>query len=244
MSNVIDFNTRDFHFDSEVENPAGTRKFVTDNAGNNVEVFELGDWKWAWDQIRCTKSLLPDTDYVFRFAMTGGFHDCDNVVSQFIIFFDNQWEDRYVYSLTKSEYKPVISKRYGDNLLRIYEIPFHTGSSRETAFMFRSQHTVACFMPAKDAEYYADMEDLDYEAWWKERQSLIGHARLRNEDASDDMEDWNSVEEEENSENVRNFDIDLSGATLSQIDLMRVLSAATAGNCRINLSGADITEFR
>lgn len=174
MSNIINFKTREFHFDSAVENSAGTRKFITDNAGNNVEVFEIGDWNWTWSQIVCTKCLLPDTDYVFRFAMTGGFNEMDvqNVVSRFIISFAGQWEDRYVYSLARSEYKPTISKRCGDNILRIYEIPFHTESNGETIFMFVEQYAVACIMPVQDADYYADMEDLDYEEWWKERNGL------------------------------------------------------------------------
>ena len=70
MSKVINFNTRDFVFDATCKVNRGFRGFVTTPNGNE-EIWEIGDWNWNWTQIiTVLKGLEPDTDYVFRFAMT------------------------------------------------------------------------------------------------------------------------------------------------------------------------------
>lgn len=217
MSNVIDFNAREFCFDSDIENQTGTRRFITDSSGNSREIFEIGDWNWSWSQIRCTKQLKPDTDYVFRFAMTGGCHDLQDVVSQFIIFYDERWEDRYVYSLAKSEYRPQISKCDEGNLLRVYEIPFHTESNRDTTFMFLAQHAPACFMTAQKPEYYADMEELSYSEWWENRHGNQEHKQSGKSH------------------------LDLSGAVVSRRTLEKLLEKTDRYDS-IDLSGTVISE--
>ena len=234
MSNVIDLNAREFRFDSDIENQAGTRRFITDSSGNNREIFEIGDWNWSWSQIRCTKQLEPDTDYVFRFAMTGGFNDTQDAVSRFIIFYDDRWEDRYVYSLAKSEYKPQISKRNGDNLLRVYEIPFHTESNRDTTFMFVAQHAQACFMTAQKPEYYADMDDLSYSEWWENRHGYQEHKQAGSKNI-----DLNSIISDAVKHNAKS--IDLTGACISRSTLEKLLEKMD-GHGSIDLTGACISE--
>ena len=75
MSKVINFNTRDFVFDATCKVNRGFRGFVTTPNGNE-EIWEIGDWNWT-QIITVLKGLEPDTDYVFRFAMTLG-HNDDN----------------------------------------------------------------------------------------------------------------------------------------------------------------------
>lgn len=43
MSNVINFNARDFHFNTLCESNAGAKMFITDESGRNVEFFTIGD---------------------------------------------------------------------------------------------------------------------------------------------------------------------------------------------------------
>ena len=61
MSNIIEFNAGEFKFDVSCKQGAGSRVFVTDFKGKNVQVFDLGDWQWTWSQITCDKQLDPDT---------------------------------------------------------------------------------------------------------------------------------------------------------------------------------------
>ncbi len=177
MSNVINFNAGEFKFDTNVQptewNPvnAGSRMFLTDFKGENVQVFEIGDWNWTWSQIKCTEQLEPNTDYLFRFAVTGGLNDTGNGVSHFIVMQDKNWEDRLEYPLERSRFKPVISKRCNGEWLRVYEIPFNSGESGTVTLMFNAQHFVETLMPAYENEAYADFEDFTYEQLWQEIQN-------------------------------------------------------------------------
>lgn len=176
MSKVINFNAREFKFDSSCDNNAGSRMFVTDCNGQNTEIYEIGDWGWAWTQICCDKRLEKNTDYVFRFAMTGGYNDTCDGTSQFVIVpIENEditpedWENRYVYNLSQSQYKPTLSKRWGDGMLRVYEIPFNTYECENFRFMFISQHVVVRLFTAQELSAYADLEDYSYDNWYNER---------------------------------------------------------------------------
>lgn len=184
MSKAIDFNAREFKFDKECTNNVGSRMFVTDFKGDNTEQFEIGDWQWSWTQIRCEKTLEKNTDYLFRFAMTGGHNDTDDAVSQLIIFFDEDWEERYVYPLDKSRYNPVVSKRTKDGLLRVFEVPFNTGNAEKTTFLLIAQHAVARFFAPCELSAYSELEDMTYAQWWEERQYQL-HGGSRNSFDSD-----------------------------------------------------------
>lgn len=173
MSNVINFNAREFNFDKNCENNVGSRIFITGLDGKNTEAFEIGDWVWNWSQIRCEKHLEKNTDYVFRFAMTGGYCDTQEEVSQLIIFNDENWDDRYTYPLAQSAYAPILSKKSGDGIIRVYEIPFNTGKAEKTTFIFTAQRAVARFMPALDNKDYEALEDMTYGEWFKERKESL-----------------------------------------------------------------------
>ncbi|MGN0693213.1 MAG: hypothetical protein ACI4K7_12755 [Oscillospiraceae bacterium] len=173
MSKAIDFNAREFKFDKECTANVGSRMFVTDFKGDNTEQFEIGDWKWSWTQIRCEKLLEKNTDYLFRFAMTGGHNDTNDAVSQLIIFFDEDWEERYVYPLDKSRYNPAVSKRTEDGLLRVFEVPFNTGNAVKTTFLLIAQHAVARFFAPYELSAYSELEDMTYSQWWEDRQRQL-----------------------------------------------------------------------
>lgn len=176
MSKVINFNAREFKFDNTCNNNVGSRMFVTDCSGQNAEIYEIGDWEWAWTQIYCEKQLEKNTDYVFRFAMTGGINNTCDGTSQFMIIpieFEEitpqDWENRYVYNLLKSQYKPILSKRWDNDMLRVYEIPFNTYDCEKFRFVFVSQHVVTKLFPAQELSAYADFKDYSYNDWYNEK---------------------------------------------------------------------------
>lgn len=77
MSKVIGFEARKFGIDPTCTgNNIANRMFVTDALGNNVEVYEIGDWGHNWTQISYEMPVEKDTDFEFLFAMTG---DIDEV---------------------------------------------------------------------------------------------------------------------------------------------------------------------
>ena len=223
MSNVINFNAREFKFDSTCDSNVGSRMVINDKTGNVVELYEIGDWNWSWTQIKCTKQLEPNTNYVFRFAMTGGHNDTNDAVSQFIIYEDNNWDDRFTYPLDKSRFKPLFSKRDESGLLRVYEISFTTGETGNITFLIVAQHAVARFMPALENDAYAELEDLTYEQWWAERNQSF-----------------------ETGENFNSFNswrnIDLSGAVINGGRLLKKILENVPFGVNVDLSGAVIDD--
>ncbi len=225
MSNIINFNAGEFKFDTTVQPSygssvnAGSRMFLTDFKGENVQVFEIGDWQWTWSQIRCTKQLEPGTDYLFRFAVMGGANDTEDGVSHFIIMQDNNWEDRTEYPLERSRFKPVISKRCDGEWLRVYEMPFNSGESGTVTLMFTAQLFVETLMPAYENEAYDDLEDFTYEQLWQEIQS-----KSRNDSGG----------------NGGAGSVNLSGAVISNGALAEKLAGLAAMGIHLNLSGAVI----
>lgn len=179
MSNVINFNAREFKFDKSCDKNVGVRAFITTSFGN-TEVYEIGDWCWSWSQIYCEKKLEKNTDYVFRFAMTGGYNDTYDAVSLAEIYaldgYENQtdaWENRFSYALQKSRFEPAVSKRDKKNgLLRVFEIPFNSGESENWRFVLIAQHAVACFFAPRDISEYDTLEDFTYEQWRSERENV------------------------------------------------------------------------
>ena len=71
MSKVINFNAREFRLDETCTDNVGERSYQTTSLGS-FEMWEIGDWSWSWTQIVSGKKLEKNTDYIFRFAMTGG----------------------------------------------------------------------------------------------------------------------------------------------------------------------------
>ena len=179
MSNVINFSAREFRFDKTCEDNTGIRAVITTSQGN-TEAYEIGDWSWSWTQIFCDKKLEKNTDYIFRFAMTGCHNDTDDEVSLAEIYaldgYDDPtsaWEDRMTFALGKSRYAPVISKRDRTGLLRVFEIPFNTGDSENWRFVLIAQHAVAVFFAPLENSAYDGLEDLTYEQWRDERTAQL-----------------------------------------------------------------------
>ena len=200
MSKVINFNARDFEFDTNSEKNVGFRGFIS-TANGNEEIWEIGDWGWNWTQIiGVLRDLTPDTDYVFRFAMTLG-HNDDNkeesLVNIFPFYPDEDpldtraaddperiseeqmrkkaWNDRFTFCTKMSRFKPVISKRdpEQDTMIRVFELPFHTDSHTDWKVMFVSQHAVTRLFRAKENETYEGLEDLSYEQWREQRTKTL-----------------------------------------------------------------------
>lgn len=171
MSNVINFNARDFHFNTLCESNAGAKMFITDESGRNVECFTIGDWKWSWTEIMSTKKLGANTEGVFRFELHGGYNSTNDATSRFSVIAhkeeaptEAEKADGCVYKIDKSSYKPLLSKKKPDGgLLRVYEIPFSTGDCEYVTFVFTAMHAEQTMFPARDNESYADMEDMAYE---------------------------------------------------------------------------------
>ncbi len=79
MSEILNFNARDFRIDRTYQN-AGSRMFITDMFGENVEVYHLSDNT----RIYSDKVLEGNREYLFRFAIVGD-SNVPGEVSQCII---------------------------------------------------------------------------------------------------------------------------------------------------------------
>lgn len=216
MSNIINFNAQEFKFDEDCQS-AGSRMFISDFNGENVQAFEIGDWDWTWSQIKCGKQLEPNTDYVFRFAVQGGVNNTGDGQSHFMIIHDKDYDNRLEYPLERSRFKPVLSKKSEDGLLRVYEIPFNSGESGNVRFIFNAHHFVETIMPAYELEAYAELEDQTYGQLWHEIQ--------------------------ERSNNWGNFHgtrgtLDLSGAVINSSRLVRKFMKMAERGIAVDLSGA------
>lgn len=232
MSNIINFNAREFKFDEKCQSldgepvtHAGSRMFISDFSGENIEVFEIGDWCWTWSQIRCEKQLEPNIDYVFRFAVQGGVNNTGDGQSRFIIMQGKNWDDCFEFPLERSRFKPTLSKKAADGFLRVYEIPFNSGESGAVTFLFNAQHFVEAIMPAKDLEAYAELEDQTYDQLWQEIRERSG------------QEQFGIMNGFNGSGNGNGF-LDLSGAIINDPCLVQQFVDLAEKGSHINLSGA------
>ena len=180
MSNVINFNARDFRFDKTCQGVnVGTRMFITDMFGDSAEIYEIGDHKGNWTQIACEKTLDKQTDYCFRFAIVSQV-DGPFATSQFVIVpiegeeaTQDDWDNRYVYNLSQCQYKPALSKRWGNAPIRVYEVPFQTGDIAKYRFVFVQHNAPARLMPAKELSAYDAFPDFSYTGWFNEKKEQI-----------------------------------------------------------------------
>lgn len=193
MSKVIQFNTREFDFDESCQSNTGFRGFVTTALGNE-EVWEIGDWGWNWTQLAAEiKNLEPNTDYVFRFAMTLGHNDDGREESLVHLHYSDgdakqAWKDRFTYCIKMSRFKPILSKRDPDEdtMIRVFELPFNTGEHTSVRILIISQHAIARFSRARANEDYASLEDLSYEQWRARRTQTLAADALAREKAKAD----------------------------------------------------------
>ena len=267
MSKTINFSARDFKLEDTCNSNVGVRGFMT-IGGESTEVWEIGDWNWNWTSLsRDVTGLEKNTDYIFRFAMTGGHSDDDKEVSMVNIThlgatdsqyqFDNEeeqaraWDERYTYCIGESRFEPVISKRDKTGMLRIFELPFNTGEHENWRIIIIAQHAVARFFAPKDNEFYAELEDLPFEQWRKERTEQIREERMRdaaamagaNYDWDSQSEDPQSVRGDAFQESIPNFfggRIDLAEAEIHSAKMLRELISLAKRGVHVDLSGAII----
>ena len=173
MSNIINFNAGDFSFNKKCGSNQGYKGFITNSFGEGIEMFEIGDWNWNWTSIISKQQLEKNTDYVFRFGVTMGHNDDQDEVLRFYIRFDGDEENQTIYVLERGRYKPVISKKLGETMLRIYEIEFNTGDAENVEFLFDAMRAVTQIIPVKDCSAYGELEDLSYDDWWQTRKNEI-----------------------------------------------------------------------
>lgn len=182
MSNVINFNARDFKFDKSFqENKIGSRMFITDVFGESVEIYEIGDGSENGVRLYSQMTLEKDTDYVFRFSMTRECEDEKDGVSQFLVVpfegetvTEDDMEEGYVFNLAKNQYKPVVCKNWNNMELKLYEIPFHVGEVEKVCFYMVEKNSVARIIPGKEAAAYQNVQDFSYVGWLSEKKDQIG----------------------------------------------------------------------
>ncbi len=168
MANIIDFKARGFKLAESCESNRGTRLIVTEN-DENIECFEIGAGG-ATTEIARKVTLEKDTDYAFRFAIKSRFVKGENAQSLVSINFDEE-DDGYTYPLDradKNRFKPVICKKTADGLLRVFELPFNSGDAAACTINIRVDGLMAWIYPAKEADAYAELTDIDYEQWRQE----------------------------------------------------------------------------
>ena len=176
MSKIIGFDPRKFGFDKSCRSNAGQRAFMTTTLGN-TEVWEIGDYDKHRTQLISKMKLQRYTDYVFRFAMTGGHNEDGTEISQVNIFPENRWDDRMTYALEKSRYAPVISKRDKTGLLRVFELPFNTGDAEDWSIVILQERAPARFFAPLENSAYNMLGNMTYEQWLAEngrRKGLFG----------------------------------------------------------------------
>lgn len=181
MSNVINFNARDFKFDKTFEETKiGSRMFITDVFGESVEIYELGDGSDTAVRLFAEKTLEKDTDYVFRFSMTREGEEAGDGLSQFLVVpfageevTEDDMEEGYVFNLAKNQYKPVICKNWNNQELKVYEIPFHVGEAEKIRFYFVEKAATARILPGKEVAAYQNLQDFSYVGWLSEKKDQI-----------------------------------------------------------------------
>lgn len=182
MRHTITFNARNYKLDKTTEGFSGSRMFVTDIFGESTEAFEIGNGTAAGTRIYSEVTLEADTEYGFRFSMTRGKNDTESGTSLFILvplegdeMTEDDWDNRYVYNLAHSQYKPLLCKRYNNSMLKIYEIPFTPEKAGKVRVFFVESGSVSRIYPAREAEAYASFTDFSYAAWLNEKKDQLGN---------------------------------------------------------------------
>ena len=176
MSKVIGFEARGFQIDPTCKgNNIANRMFVTDALGNNVEVYEIGDYGSNWTQISYEMPVEKKEDFEFLFAMTGDIDANNNQSAKcnFIIMPiheadpDKDWDNRYQYSLLHRDYKPTMEKVWNGSSIRFYRIPFNTGDADKIRFVFVAFQRPYKVFPVKNFEEYKALEDFNPGCGWQ-----------------------------------------------------------------------------
>ncbi|MCD8095355.1 MAG: hypothetical protein LUE12_04425 [Ruminococcus sp.] len=224
MSNIINFNAREFKFDETCERRAGQRTFVTDPFGENVESFEIGDMDYTWTQIVRNLKLEKNTEYTFRFAVMETCGGQGGVMRFTLVprvsateldekFAESDWEERYNYSLDKIA--PAVKVNTPNGQLGVYEINFNSGDCEIFAFLFIAKQTIINIMPASEIEKYRKLKEPDENASGNcdtsDNEMSLGGVDLSN--AVLTMDAYNKAMELAS----KGIPIDLSGTTVNAI---------------------------
>ena len=173
MANEILFSARDFRLVKECETNRGTRLMVTENF-KNVECFELAE-DGSPTQISRELELSAGQDYVFRFAIRSRVMNVETADCLVDIYFEDP-EDGYTYPLDrddKNRFRPTICKKTGEELLRVFDLPFHSGSSTKCTIVFSVAGMTAWVYPVLPMEEYDIFEDVDYDTWRQDEDHRI-----------------------------------------------------------------------
>ena len=123
------------------------------------------------DQVKCSFMIVPIHDKVKALTV-----DSDGVIEDSGVpgeaagigksetESDEDWENRYQYSLIRREYRPTMEKLWNGESLRFYRIPFNTGDADRIRFVFLAFTEPYKVFPVKNFEEYAKLPDYDPEA--------------------------------------------------------------------------------
>lgn len=167
MSEIINFQARNFHAD-ESSVPNSATRFIVTQLGQTIELYELNGTSGDNAQIVYKPELLPNTDYLFRFVLTHGFSTEQNEECQCAVVVDGKWEERFAYDLSKNRFQPLFSKQIFDGgLLRLFEIPIHTRDNTDVQLVLSARNCILRVYPPMDLAMYAALKDCTYEQFIK-----------------------------------------------------------------------------
>ena len=174
MANIIDFKARSFKLDDSIKTNKGTRLIVTEGE-ESVECFELAEGGALTGIVRKV-DLEKDQDYAFRFAVKSRFVRADAAECMVSIYFDEPG-DGYTYPIDrgdKNRFKPSVCKKTSEGILRVFTLPFNSGDATSATISIRVNNMTTWIYPAKDAEAYSLLEDVDYDQWRNDEVNKIG----------------------------------------------------------------------
>lgn len=154
--NRLFFNAREWSFNKDCKDNAGTRSFMQGPDGIVAEGFTIGNWSWNWTEIVSKTLILPkNTLNTFTFWLNGGENDHSDEVCRFEVLFNNDYENRFTYNLNRNFIKPV--KRC--NGWELYEIPFRTENNEYTQLRFVAQKAFMTVLNAREISAYNDLPE-------------------------------------------------------------------------------------
>ena len=165
MSNVINFSTRDFSFDTSRGGvKAGNREFITDFLGDTVEIFHIGNKNGDSTFVSCFKNLEANTEYIFRFGeihKSTADEDLQFIVVPFMgdDMSEDDWDNRYTFNISGGKFKAKLNKNLNGERLSIFEIPFNSGMAQKFKLFFKAENCEVCLVSARNLEEYASLED-------------------------------------------------------------------------------------
>ncbi|MBR6381711.1 MAG: hypothetical protein IKS07_08585 [Lachnospiraceae bacterium] len=165
MSRTIEFNARAFKLDKSCETSRGARLMITEN-GRSMECFELATGG-ELTKISFETALEPNEDYTFRFAVKSRYIDAARAESMVTVSFEDP-EDGYQYPMDRADgnrFLPVLCKKCGEDLFRVYEMPFNSGNDPKCTITIQTNRMALWLYPVQELTAYEAMEDVEYDKW-------------------------------------------------------------------------------